>query len=256
MACRTRTSFSGAPRAALLRSPCFLMPASLMMKPQKPPRAASSPANGSLVMNLTAYLPAGSTLSTAMKSDLPGDFSKSRSNVNFTSAEVSSWPSWNFTPSRSLTVHVSPSGLVCHDSASSGTGVMSGSKRTSWLYIIDELRIEAGRFRRLRREERASRFRCLPEGGRAADAEGAEGEAGGREEVAAVEVPGHGGLLVQLLGSRTSRRPSPIRLNASTVSMMARPGKTEIQGAVSRYVRPSLSMLPHDGVGGCADSPR
>src|SRR5207247_9916359 len=130
-----------------------------------------------------------------------------------------------------------------------------------------ELRIEAGRFRRLRREERASRFRCLPEGGRAADAEGAEGgraadaegaegEAGGREEVAAVEVPGHGGLLVQLLGSRTSRRPSPIRLNASTVSMMARPGNTEIQGAVSRYVRPALSMLPHDGVGGCADSPR
>src|SRR5438094_170034 len=117
------------------------MPASLMMKPQKPPRAASSPANGSLVMNLTAYLPAGSTLSTAMKSDLPGDFSKSRSNVNFTSAEVSSWPSWNFTPSRSLKAHVSPSGLVCHDSASSGTGVMSGSKRTSWLYIIGERRL-------------------------------------------------------------------------------------------------------------------
>ena len=59
------------PSAALLRSPCFLIPASLMMKPQKPPRAASSPANGSLVTNFTAYLPAGSTLSTAMKSDLP-----------------------------------------------------------------------------------------------------------------------------------------------------------------------------------------
>jgi hypothetical protein len=86
------------PSAALLRSPCFLMPASLMMKPQNPPRAASSPANGSLVTNFTAYLPAGSTLSTAMKSDLPGDFSKRRSKVNFTSAEVSSWPSWNFTP--------------------------------------------------------------------------------------------------------------------------------------------------------------
>ena len=134
------------PTAALLRSPCFLMPASLMMKPQKPPSAASSPANGSLVMNFTAYLPAGSTLSTAMKSDLPGDFSNSRSNVNFTSAEVSSWPSWNFTPCRSLNVHVRPSGLTSHDSASSGTGVMSGSKRTSWLYISGEraLRENAG----------------------------------------------------------------------------------------------------------------
>ena len=121
------------PSAALLRSPCFLMPASLMMKPQKPPSAARSPANGSLVMNFTPYLPAGSTLSTAMKSDLPGDFSKRRSNVNFTSADVSSWPSWNFTPSRSLKVHVRLSRLTSQDCASSGTGVMSESKRTSWL---------------------------------------------------------------------------------------------------------------------------
>ncbi len=134
------------PSAALLRSPCFLIPASLMMKPQNPPRAARSPANGSLVMNFTPYFPAGSTLSTAMKSDLPGDFSNSRSNVNFTSAEVISWPSWNLTPWRSLNVHVSPSRLTSHDSASSGTGVMSGSKRTSWLYIIGEraLRENAG----------------------------------------------------------------------------------------------------------------
>src|SRR6266852_5055199 len=134
------------PSAALLRSPCFLMPVSLMMKPQNPPSAASNPANGSLVMNLTPYFPAGSTRSTAMKSDLPGDFSKRRSKVNFTSAEVSSWPSWNFTPWRSLNVQVSPSRLVSHDSASSLTGVMSGSKRTSWLYIIGEraLREKAG----------------------------------------------------------------------------------------------------------------
>ena len=104
------------------------------MKPQKPPSAATSAAKGSLVTNFTPYLPTGSTLSTAMKSDLPeADFSSSRSNVNFTSAEVNSWPSWNFTPWRSLNVQVSPSGLVCHDSASSGCGFMSGSKRTSWL---------------------------------------------------------------------------------------------------------------------------
>src|SRR5919106_927053 len=134
------------PTAALLRSPCFFTPASLMMKPQNPPSAASRPANGSLVMNFTACRPAGSTLSTAMKSDLPGDFSKRRSNVNLTSADVISWPSWNLTPWRSLNVQVSPSGLTCQDSASSGTGVISGSKRTSWLYIIGEraLRENAG----------------------------------------------------------------------------------------------------------------
>src|SRR5439155_6726199 len=117
-----------------------------MMKPQNPPSAASNPANGSLVTNFTTYFPDGSTLSTAMKSDLPGDFSKRRSKVNFTSDDVISWPSWNFTPWRSLNVHVSPSRLVSHDSASSPTGVMSGSKRTSWLYIIGDraLRENAG----------------------------------------------------------------------------------------------------------------
>ena len=129
------------PSAALLRSPCFLIPASLMMKPQNPPRAASKPANGSLVMNFTAWRPAGSTLSTAMKSDFPGDFSKSRSKVNLTSAEVISWPSWNLTPWRSLNVQVSASLLTSQDSASSGMGFMSGSKRTSWLYIMGERRL-------------------------------------------------------------------------------------------------------------------
>src|SRR6266545_4894168 len=129
------------PSAALFRSPYFLMPASLMMNPQNPPRAARRPAKGSLVTNLMPYLPTTSTLSTAMKSDLPGETSKSRSKVNFTSAEVISWPSWNFTPGRSLNVQVRPSGLTCHDSASSGTGVMSGSKRTSWLYIMGERRL-------------------------------------------------------------------------------------------------------------------
>src|SRR5262249_19091124 len=122
------------PRAFLLRSPYFLTPASLTMKPQKPPRAATSAANGSLVTNFTAYLPAGSILSTALKSDLPAaDFSSSRSNEDFASAEVDSWPACHFTPWRSLNVHVRPSGLIDHDSASSGVGVISGSKRTSWL---------------------------------------------------------------------------------------------------------------------------
>ena len=35
-------------------------------------------------------------------------------------------------------------------------------------------------------------------------------------------------------GSRMSRSPSPIRLNASTAVMIATPGNTEIHGAVSR----------------------
>src|SRR5947207_9081061 len=76
-----------------------------------------------------------------MKSDLPGDFSNKRSNVNLTSADVISCPSWNFTPWRSLNVHVRASLLISQDSASSGTGFMSASNRTSWLYVIGERRL-------------------------------------------------------------------------------------------------------------------
>ena len=93
-----------------------------------------SAANGSLVTNLTWYLPAGSTLSSAVKSALPpADFSSRRSNVNLTSSLVSSWPSWNFTPWRSLNVQVSLSSESVQDSASSGWIAMFSSKRTSWL---------------------------------------------------------------------------------------------------------------------------
>ena len=38
--------------------------------------------------------------------------------------------------------------------------------------------------------------------------------------------------------------------------MIARPGKTARCVANSRYWRPSFSMTPHDGAGGCAESPR
>jgi len=61
--------------------------------------------------------------------------------VYFTSAEVSSCPSWNFTPWRSLKVQVRLSLLISHDSASSGFGVMFSSRRTSWLYIRGERRL-------------------------------------------------------------------------------------------------------------------
>ena len=165
------------------------MPASLMMKPQKPPSAASRPANGSLVTNLTAYLPAGSTLSTAMKSDLPGDFSKSRSKVNFTSAEVSSWPSWNFTPWRSLKVHVRPSLLTSHDSASSGTGFMSGVE-------ADELVVHHGRAPAAR--ERGHELRVEP---------GRLGGLGGDEDAAGLGRLGDGAARPRREGAERRGRP-------------------------------------------------
>src|SRR5436305_7183236 len=57
-------------------------------------------------------------------------------------------------------------------------------------------------------------------------------------------------------GSRASRRPSPRRLNDSTVRKIARPGHTAIQGALTRKRCAELSMLPHDGAGGCWPRPR
>src|SRR5262249_45311375 len=208
-----------------------------------------------------------------MKSDLPGDFSNRRSNVNFTSAEVISCPSWNLTPWRSLKVHVSPSLLTSQDSASSGCGFISGSRRTSWLYIMGERRLRENAGTSWGSRPVASLFWaemktppglgvCASAGRPRASAPAARppawrswrrgGRRGAAERASVVMVV----LLYCALGSRMSRRPSPRRLNASTVTMIAMPGNTEIHGAVSRYVRPSLSMLPHDGVGGWADRPR
>ena len=85
--------------------------------------------------------------------------------------------------------------------------------------------------------------------GRPADRERGEGGATGLEKISTCHVSRHRGTswgsftvlgLVRCpvphwtLGSRMSRRPSPIRLNASTLSMIAMPGNTEIHGAVSR----------------------
>src|SRR5687767_14124952 len=57
-------------------------------------------------------------------------------------------------------------------------------------------------------------------------------------------------------GSRASRRPSPSRLNETTVRTMASPGKVEIHQAVIMASRPSLTIEPHDGVGGWTPNPR
>ena len=45
--------------------------------------------------------------------------------VNCTSAEVNGFPSWNFTPLRSLKVTVLPSGATSQDSASAAFGLRS-----------------------------------------------------------------------------------------------------------------------------------
>src|SRR5437660_12656528 len=56
--------------------------------------------------------------------------------------------------------------------------------------------------------------------------------------------------------SSVSRRPSPTRLMASTVSARKRPGKRMIQNASCTYVLPSAMILPHDGMWGGVPAPR
>src|SRR5262249_7848052 len=57
-------------------------------------------------------------------------------------------------------------------------------------------------------------------------------------------------------GSRASRKPSPNRLNASTVRKIAIPGKRHSQGLISKIIRPAFRSQPQLGVGGCVPSPR
>src|SRR5207253_3202930 len=57
-------------------------------------------------------------------------------------------------------------------------------------------------------------------------------------------------------GSRASRRPSPIKLMASTTSRMAIPGNVTTHQALRMNSRASASIVPHSGVGGCAPMPR
>src|SRR5262249_13177342 len=57
------------------------------------------------------------------------------------------------------------------------------------------------------------------------------------------------------LGSVASRMPSPTRLNPRTAPPMARPGTSDTHGAPRSRPRPSDTMAPQLGVGGCAPSP-
>src|SRR5690606_17384527 len=57
-------------------------------------------------------------------------------------------------------------------------------------------------------------------------------------------------------GSRASRRPSPSRLKASTVTTIVSPGNVATHHALSSVSRPSATMFPQVGVGGATPSPR
>jgi hypothetical protein len=57
-------------------------------------------------------------------------------------------------------------------------------------------------------------------------------------------------------GSSKSRRPSPNRLRPSTVNAITKPGIKTRCGARWRSVWASASILPQEGCGGCAPSPR
>src|SRR5690606_17131136 len=56
-------------------------------------------------------------------------------------------------------------------------------------------------------------------------------------------------------GSMASRSPSPIRLNASTSTRIARLGISARWKAFSMLSKPSRTMPPHVGVGGASPSP-
>ena len=58
------------------------------------------------------------------------------------------------------------------------------------------------------------------------------------------------------LGSSASRNPSPSKLKAKTVSIIARPGKISKWGALKTLFRSVPSIVPHSGFGGCWPSPR
>src|SRR4051794_12156152 len=49
---------------------------------------------------------------------------------------------------------------------------------------------------------------------------------------------------------------SPSRLKPKTTTKIAKPGKRAIQGALSKYSREELSILPQLGAGGCWPRPR
>src|SRR5256885_302925 len=64
------------------------------------------------------------------------------------------------------------------------------------------------------------------------------------------------GYLLRCLGSRYARRPSPMKLNASTVRAIARPGNSKMWGDVLKNCLASSIIVPQLGDGGGIPSPR
>ena len=58
------------------------------------------------------------------------------------------------------------------------------------------------------------------------------------------------------LGSKASRRPSPIILKLNTTNIIAIPGAIERRGFVNKYDWPSLTMVPQAAFGGCMPTPK
>ena len=56
-------------------------------------------------------------------------------------------------------------------------------------------------------------------------------------------------------GSSASRRPSPSKLTASTVSDRNIAGKKTMEGLTCQSVRPSAMMFPHEGMMGGVPAP-
>src|SRR5215218_499114 len=102
---------------------------------------------------------------------------------------------------------------------------------------------------------------------RAARAEREEGDAQREEGKRALDRSRHGGSFRgsgkggclshrSALGSSASRSPSPSRLNASTVSSSAAPGKTMYHHCVSKLSEASAIIQPQLAVGGETPTPR
>src|SRR5690625_4697905 len=79
---------------------------------------------------------------------------------------------------------------------------------------------------------------------------------GGKQERRRQEPPSPQARLLRMRGSSRSRRPSPRKLKPMTLSMIMSPGNTPIHHACFMKERPSASMRPQLGSGGCVPSPK
>src|SRR5688572_33228340 len=88
--------------------------------------------------------------------------------------------------------------------------------------------------------------------------DGGVGEEIRLEIVEAQERLAHARPPLTLRGSSASRRPSPRKLNAMTVTKIAVPGTNSSHGndVSARMLRAWFSMFPHEALGSCTPTPR